>query len=137
MTISVHQILPSPAVPGGGTLNIYVCIKKIGVCVCGRGVYFLISVAEIRYRHDLVRLCHKFHFCLFQMKIPHIDEEKELCCVSYPGLCLGFFVLGFGGGSRSQKFLEPRNGEKKFFRARRGPGACSPENFEKIVFKIG
>ena len=51
MTIS-HQILPSPAVPGGGTLSVYVCIKKIGVCV-----YFLISAAEIRYRHDLVRLC--------------------------------------------------------------------------------
>ena len=55
--------------------------------------YFLISVAEIRYRHDLVRLCHKFHFCPFQMKIPHIDEEKEMHCVSYRGLCLGFFVL--------------------------------------------
>ena len=66
----------------------------------GGGVY--ISVAEIRYSHDLVRLCHKFHFCPFQMKIPHIDEEKELFCVSYPGLCLGVFVLGVGG-SRSQK----------------------------------
>ena len=90
--------------PGGGTLSVYICIKKIGVCVCrGRG-YFLISVAEIRYRHDLLRLCHKFHFCPFQMKIPHIDEEKELCCVSYPGLCLGFFVLGVRG-SRSQKIF--------------------------------
>ena len=29
MTI-LHQILPSPAVPGGGTLSVYVCIKKIG-----------------------------------------------------------------------------------------------------------
>ena len=67
----------------------------------GGGGYFLISVAEIRYRHDLVRLCHKFPF---QMKISHIDEEKELCCVSYPGLCLGFFVLGVGG-SRSQKIF--------------------------------
>ena len=36
MTI-LHQILPSPAVPGGGTLSVYVCIKKIGVCVCVRG----------------------------------------------------------------------------------------------------
>ena len=88
-----------------GTLSVYVCIKKIGVCVCGGGGYFLISVAEIRYRHDLVRLCHKFHFCPFQMKIPHIDEEKELCCVSYPGLCLGFFVLGVGGSrSRGKNF---------------------------------
>ena len=33
MTI-LYQILPSPAVPGGGTLSVYVCIKKIGVCVC-------------------------------------------------------------------------------------------------------
>ena len=42
------------------------------------GGYFLISVAEIRYRHDLVRLCHKFHFCPFQMKIPHIDDERDV-----------------------------------------------------------
>ena len=89
--------------PGGGTLSVYVCIKKIGVCVCGGG-YFLISVAEIRYRHDLVRLCHKFHFCPFQMKIPHIDEEKELCCVSYPGLCLGFFCFGGWGKSIPKNF---------------------------------
>ena len=89
-------------------------VKKIGVC----GAYFLISIAEIRYRHDWVRLCHKFHFCPFQIKIPHIDEEKELYCVSYPGLCVGFFVLG-DEGSRSQKILEPRRGEKNFFRARR------------------
>ena len=51
------------------------------VCVCGGGGggrYLLISVAEIRYRNDMVGLCHKFYFCPFQMKIPHIDEEKEL-----------------------------------------------------------
>ena len=30
MTI-LHQILPSLAMPGGGTLSVYVCIKKIGV----------------------------------------------------------------------------------------------------------
>ena len=103
--IILHQILPSPAVPGGGTLSVYVCIKKIGVCVCARGgggAYFLISVAEIRYRHDLVRLCHKFHFCPFQMKIPHIDEEKELYCVSYRRLCLAFFVLRVRG-------VDPKN----------------------------
>ena len=45
----------------------------------------LISFAEIRYRHDLVRLCHKFYFCLFQMKIPHIDEEKELYALLIQG----------------------------------------------------
>ena len=45
MTI-LHQILPSPAVPGGRTLSVYVCIKKIGVCVCaggGGGVFLDIS----------------------------------------------------------------------------------------------
>ena len=50
------------------------------------GGYFLISVAEIR-----------FHFCPFQMKILHIDEEKEMYCVSYRGLCLRFFVLRVRG----------------------------------------
>ena len=102
----------------------------------GGGGYFLISVAEISYRHDLVRLCHKFHFCPFRMKIPHIDEENELYCVSYPGLCLGFFVLRVGGVD-PKNFLELRSGEKNFFRARRGSRACSPENFGKIVFRIG
>ena len=87
------------------------------MCVCGG--YFLISVAEIRYRHDLVRRCHKFNFCPFQMKIPHIDEEKELYCVSYPGLCVGFFVLRVGGVD-PKKFLEPHSGEKNCFRAHRG-----------------
>ena len=112
MTI-LHQTLPSPAVPGGGTLSVYVwfALRKYGcVCVCGGGGgYFLISVVEIRYRHDLVRLCHKFHFCPFQMKIPHIDEEKELYCVSYRGLCLGFFGLRVRGVD-PKKFLEPRSG---------------------------
>ena len=65
----------------------------------GGGGYLLISIAEIRYRHDLVRLCHKFYFCAFRMKILHIDEDRAVC-ITYPGLCLGFFVLGVGG-SRS------------------------------------
>ena len=48
----------------------------------GGGGYLLISVAELRYRHaSLVRLCHKFYFCPFQMKILHIDEEKS--CMRY------------------------------------------------------
>ena len=51
----------------------------------GGGGDLLISVAEIRYRHDLVRLCHKFYFCPFQMKIPHIDEEKELYALPIQG----------------------------------------------------
>ena len=41
------------------------------------------------------------------------------------------------GGVDPKKCLEPRSGEKNFFRARRGSRACSPENFEKIVFRIG
>ena len=53
------------------------CAERVG--------YLLISVAELRYRHDLVRLSHKFYFCLFQMKIPHIDDEKELYALSIQG----------------------------------------------------
>ena len=64
----------------------------------GGGVDLLISVAEIRYRHDLVRLCHKFYFSPFQMKIPHIDEEKERAtCVTCPGLLSGIFCFGGWG----------------------------------------
>ena len=48
MTI-LHQILPSPAVPGGGTPSVYVCIKKIGVCVCGGGGVLL----DISYRNQI------------------------------------------------------------------------------------
>ena len=85
------------------------------VCVC-RGIYLLISVAEIRYRHDLIRLCHKFYFCPFQMKIP---RGKRAVCFTCPGLCLGFFVWE---GVHPKQFLEPRNAEKIFFRACRGSG---------------
>ena len=55
------------------------------MCVCSGEGGGLISVAEIKYRHDLVRLCHKFYFCPFQMKIPHIDEEKELYALPIQG----------------------------------------------------
>ena len=81
------------------------------MCGAGGGVFLDISC---RYRHDLVRLCHKFHFCPFQMKIPHIDEEKELYCVSYPELCLGFFVLRVGG-SRSQNIFGATQRREKLF----------------------
>ena len=51
--------------------------------------------------------------------------RKRAVCVSYPGLCLGFFVLGLGGVN-PQKFLGPRSGVKNFFRARRGSGGMLP-----------
>ena len=80
------------------------------VCVCvqwgggGGGVF----VAEIRYRYDLVRLCRKFHFCPFQMKMPHIDEEKEMYALPIQG-SVQDFLLGGGGESIPEKFLEPRS----------------------------
>ena len=95
--------------------------------------YLLISVAEIRYSYDLVRLCHKFYFCFFQMKIPHIDEEKEL----YAGLCLGFFVLGVGESRSQKKFWSHAAARKIFLGLVGGPGTCSLKNFEKIVFRNG
>ena len=111
------------------------CVRAcVRVCVRAGG-YLLISIAEIRYRHDLVRLCHKFYFCAFRMKISHIDEDRAVC-VTYPGLCLGFFVLGFGG-SRSKKIFGATQRRENFLGLVGGPGACSPENFEKIMFRIG
>ena len=71
----------------------------------------LISFAEIRYRHDLVRLCHKFNFCLFQMKIPHIDEEKEL----YAFLSRALSRIFCSGGSRSQKNFWSHAAARIFF----------------------
>ena len=92
------------------------CIRlhlKIGVCVCGGGWGdLLISVAEIRYRHDLVRLCHKFYFCPFQMKIPHIDEEKS--CMRYLSIALSR-IFCLGRESIPEKFFEPSSSEKNVF----------------------
>ena len=90
----------------------------------GGGGYLLISVAKFRYRQDLVRLCHKFYFCAFQMKIPHIDQERAVC-LTYPGLCLGFFALGVGG-SRSQKIFGATQRREIFFRACRGSRGMLP-----------
>ena len=57
------------------------------------------------------------------------------------GFCLGFFVgVGGGGGEKLilKKVLEPRGGEKTFFRPSRGIRGHAPqENFENIVFRIG
>ena len=64
------------------------------MCVCGGDL--LISVTEIRYRHDLVRLCHKFYFCPFQIKIPHIDEEKKLYALPIQGSVWDFLFRGGG-----------------------------------------
>ena len=51
------------------------------------------------------------------------------------GFYLGFFVWG---EVDPKKFLEPRSGAKNFFRPSRGVlGHAPPENFEKIVFRIG
>ena len=82
------------------------------VCVCrgGGGVF----VAEIRYRHDLVRLCHTFCYCPFQMKMPHIDEEKELYALPIQGSVQDFF-FGGRGGSRSQKNVWSHAASKNFF----------------------
>ena len=68
--------------------------------MCGGGWHLLISVGEIRYIHDLARLCHKFYFCPFQMKIPHVDEEKELYALPIQGL----FVFGVGGVDPKKNF---------------------------------
>ena len=46
----------------------------------------------------MVRLCHKFYFCPFQMKMPHIDEEKELYALPIQGSVQD---LLFGGGGES------------------------------------
>ena len=43
----------------------------------------------------------------------------------------------FGEKVDPESILEPRSGEKKCFRPSRGVrGHASPENFEKIVFRI-
>ena len=48
------------------------------------------------------------------------------------------FLLGGRGGVDPEKILEPRGGEKTFFRPSRGSGRhAPPENFENIVFRIG
>ena len=91
----------------------------------GGGEYLLVSVAEIRYIHDVVRLRHKFNFCPFQMKIPHSDEEKELYALPIQGSVWYFLFWGLGGVD-PKKLLEPRSGEKKFFRACRGSRRMLP-----------
>ena len=92
--------------------------------MCAVGGGGAVFVAEIRYRHDLVRLCRKFRFCPFQMKMPHIDEEKEMYALPIQG-SVQDFLFG-GGGSRSQKnFWSHAAARKIFLGLVRGPGACS------------
>ena len=93
----------------------------------GGGGYLLISVAELRYRHDLVRLCHEFYFCPFQMKIPHVDEEEELYALPIQGYVWDFLFLGLGE-SIPKNFCS-HAAARKFFRACRGLRACSPDKF--------
>ena len=63
------------------------------------------------------------------MKMPHIDEEKELYAISIQGSVQDFL---FGGGELiPEKFLEPRSGEEIFLGLVRGPGACSHGKFWK------
>ena len=86
------------------------------VCVCsGGGTVF---VAEIRYRHDLVRLC-----C--GKAVPHIVEEKEMYALPIQG-SVQDFLLGGGGESIPEKYLEPRSGENIFFRACKGSRGMLP-----------
>ena len=47
--------------------------------------------------------------------------RKRAVCVTYPGLCLGFFVLGVGGVDPKKIFGATQRGEK-LFRACRGSG---------------
>ena len=100
------------------------------MCVSGGGWYMLISVAELRYRHNLVRLYHKFYFCPFQIKIPHIDEEKELYVLPIQGSVYDFLFWGLGEVD-PKKILEPRRVVKKFFRACRGSGGMLPRKILK------
>ena len=94
------------------------------------GGYFLISVAEIRYRHDLVRLCHKFDFCPFQMKIPHIDEEKS-CAALLSRALSRIFCFGGWGESIPKNFWSQAAARKFFLGLVGGPGACSLENLKR------
>ena len=82
------------------------------MCVWGGGGYFFISVAEIRCRHDLIRLCHEFYFCSFQMKIPHIDEERELYALSIKVSVWDFL---FGGRVDPRKIFGATQRREKIF----------------------
>ena len=72
-------------------------------------------VSEIRYRHDLVRLCHKFYFCPFQMKMPHIDEEKELYALPVQGSVQDFLFGGRSGGVDPRKIFGATQRRENFF----------------------
>ena len=74
----------------------------------------------------MVRLCHKLYFCPFQMKIAHIDEEKN--CMLSRALS-GIFCFG-DWGSRSQKHFESHTAARKMFLGLvGGPWECSPGKF--------
>ena len=64
--------------------------------------------------------------------------RKNQSCVALAiqGSVQDFLFWGLGGVD-PKKFLEPVSARKIFLGLVGGPGACSPENFEKIVFRIG
>ena len=98
-------------------------------CVCGggggvgvEGWYLLISVAEIRYIHDLVIL-----FLSFSDKNLSCWWGKRAVYVTCPEtFCFGDW------GSRSQKNFWSHAVARNFFRACRGLDACSPPKKKKI-----
>ena len=90
------------------------------MCVCARGGgggYLLISVAELRYRHDLVRLCHKFNFC---PKIPHIDEEKSRMRYLSWALSRIFLFWRLGRVDPKKIFGVTQQRRENFFRGSQG-----------------
>ena len=74
------------------------------MCAGRGGGELLISAAELRYRHDLVRLCHKFYFYPFQIKIPHIDEKKELYALPIQCSVWDFLFWRLGEVNPKKKF---------------------------------
>ena len=62
--------------------------------------------------------------------------RKELYALPIQGSVQDFLFWRLGGVD-PKNFLEPRSSEKIFWGLVGGLGACSPENFEKIMFRIG
>ena len=91
----------------------------------GGGVFAGISCRNQIYSR-FVRLCHKFNFCPFQMKIPHSDEKKKLYALPIQGSVWYFLFWGLGGVD-PKKFLSHAAARKFFLGLVAGPSACSSE----------